>query len=155
MVKGKLGVEVLGKGPDIVLLHSLLTDRSSFIPLARRLSGARRVSLVDLPGFGASPPAVPLSGYADSIGGYCATLPAKPDIIGNGLGSFVALTSAARHGARIGRLVLLGAAVAFPEQGRATFESLEPGIYDVTVRGPVRYAGPGSLGGTRSALRPK
>ena len=35
MAEGELGVEVLGKGRDIVLLHSLLTDRSSFVPLAR------------------------------------------------------------------------------------------------------------------------
>jgi hypothetical protein len=28
-----------------------------------------------------------------------------------------------------------------------------PGAPDVTVRGPVTYAGPGSLGGTESALR--
>jgi hypothetical protein len=28
-----------------------------------------------------------------------------------------------------------------------------PGAPDVTVRGPVSYAGPGSLGGTESALR--
>jgi hypothetical protein len=29
----------------------------------------------------------------------------------------------------------------------------EPGAGDVTVRGPLTYAGPGSLGGTESALR--
>jgi hypothetical protein len=28
-----------------------------------------------------------------------------------------------------------------------------PGAPDVTVRGPLTYAGPGSLGGTESALR--
>ena len=99
MAEGELGVEVLGKGRDIVLLHSLLTDSSSFVSLARLLSGERRVSLVDLPGFGSSPPAAPLAGFADRIAKYCEMLAAKPDIIGNGLGSFVALTLAARHGA--------------------------------------------------------
>jgi hypothetical protein len=29
----------------------------------------------------------------------------------------------------------------------------DPGEPDVTIRGPVSYAGPGSLGGTESALR--
>jgi hypothetical protein len=29
----------------------------------------------------------------------------------------------------------------------------DEGPQDVTVRGPVSYAGPGSLGGTESALR--
>jgi hypothetical protein len=28
-----------------------------------------------------------------------------------------------------------------------------PGAPDITVRGPLSYAGPGSLGGTESALR--
>lgn len=121
-----MNVEVLGKGPDIVFLHSLLTDRSSFEVLAGRLSKQRRVSLVDLPGFGRSAPAEPLAGYADRVAEYCTGLApsAKPDIIGNGLGSFVALTLAARHGTRVGRLVLLGCAVAFPEQGRTTFRDL-------------------------------
>jgi 3-oxoadipate enol-lactonase len=120
----RLDVETFGAGADVVLLHSLLTDRSSFLPLARLLAATRRVSLVSLPGFGASPPAEPLAGYAASVADFCAGLPGRPDIIGNGLGSFVALTLAARHGDRIGRLALIGAAIAFPEAGRATFRAL-------------------------------
>ena len=120
-----LDVETTGSGPDIVLLHSLLSDRSSFVPLARRLAGERRVSLVNLPGFGASPPAEPIDGYAERVADLCATLgPGKPDIVGNGLGSFVALAAAIRHGARLGRLVLLGCAVRFPDQARVTFTGL-------------------------------
>ena len=121
----RLDVETIGSGPDIVLLHSLLSDRSSFLGLAHRLAPERRVSMVNLPGYGTSPSAEPLHGYADRIAAYCEALgPAKPDVVGNGLGSFVALTLAARHGARVGRIVLLGCAVAFPEQGRATFTAL-------------------------------
>jgi 3-oxoadipate enol-lactonase len=121
----QLDVETIGSGPDLVLLHSLLSDRSSFLPLAHRLAGQVRTSLVNLPGFGSSPPADPLDGYADRVAEYCSGLgPAKPGIVGNGLGSFVALKLAARHGGRVGRLVLIGAAVAFPEQGRATFTAL-------------------------------
>lgn len=124
-VGDRLDVGTIGSGPDLVLLHSLLSDRSSFLPLAHRLAGQRRVSLINLPGFGSSPPAEPLNVYADRIAEYCDALrPAKPDIVGNGLGSFVALALAARHGAGIGRIVLLGAAVAFPDQGRATFIGL-------------------------------
>ncbi len=120
-----LDVETLGSGPDLVLLHSLLTDRTSFAELAGRLATERRVALVNLPGFGKSPPAEPLAGWADRVVEFCDTLPSsKPDIVGNGLGSFVALTAAARHGERLGRLVLLGAAIAFPEAGRATFRGL-------------------------------
>lgn len=121
----RLDVETIGSGPDVVLLHSLLSDRSSFLGLAQRLAPERRVSMVNLPGFGKSSPAEPLQGHAERIAAYCETLgPAKPDIVGNGLGSFVALTLAAYYGASVGRIVLLGCAVAFPEQGRATFTAL-------------------------------
>lgn len=123
---GGLDVETTGSGPDVILLHSLLTDRSSFAALARQLESQRRVTLVSLPGYGNSPPAEPLAGYADRVAELCDDLasPGKPDIIGNGLGSFVALTLAAHHGTRVGRLVLLGCAAAFPEPGRATFRGL-------------------------------
>jgi 3-oxoadipate enol-lactonase len=121
----QLDVETIGNGLDVVLLHSLLSDRSSLLGLAQRLAPERRVSMVNLPGFGTSSPAEPLDGYADRIAGFLDGLgPGKPDIVGNGLGSFVALKLAARHGARVGRIVLLGCAVAFPEQGRATFKAL-------------------------------
>jgi 3-oxoadipate enol-lactonase len=126
MANGRLDVETLGEGPDIVLLHSLLSDRSSFYPLAHRLvESGRRVGVMNLPGFGDSSSAAPLAGYADAVAEHCESLGSgKPDIVGNGLGSFVALTMAARHGAKIGKIVLLGAAIAFPEAGRKTFAAL-------------------------------
>jgi 3-oxoadipate enol-lactonase len=51
-------------------------------------------------------------------------LPPATDVLGNGLGSFVALSLASRHGQRFERLVLVGSAIAFPEAGRATFRAL-------------------------------
>ena len=121
-----MDVEILGVGRDLVLLHSLLSDRSSFTKLAGALSQTRRLILVNLPGFGASPPAEPLGGYADRI---AETLDAMgvsgpTDVLGNGLGGFVALTLALRHPAKVGRIVLIGGGVAFSETGRATFRGL-------------------------------
>jgi 3-oxoadipate enol-lactonase len=51
-------------------------------------------------------------------------LPPETDVLGNGLGGFVALSLASRHGTRFDRLVLVGGAIAFPEAGRATFRAL-------------------------------
>jgi 3-oxoadipate enol-lactonase len=118
--------EIVGKGPDLVLLHSLLSDRSSFEALAAALAPHRRLILVNLPGFGTSPPAAPLEGYADRVAEFLDALgiAGPTDILGNGLGGFVALTLAARHPARVGRIVLIGGGVAFPEAGRATFRAL-------------------------------
>jgi 3-oxoadipate enol-lactonase len=123
----RLDVEIEGRGRDLVLLHSLLSDRSSFEPLAARIAGERRLVLVSLPGFGASPPAGPALGdYADAIAGLFdgLALPPTTDVMGNGLGGFVALMLASRHGARLERMVLVGSGVAFPEAGRATFRAL-------------------------------
>jgi 3-oxoadipate enol-lactonase len=123
----RLDVEIVGEGRDLVLLHSLLSDRTSFEPLAARLVDERRLILVNLPGFGESPPAGPaISDYADAIATVFDDLglPPETDVLGNGLGSFVALSLASRHGARFERMVLVGSAIAFPEAGRATFRAL-------------------------------
>jgi hypothetical protein len=53
--------------------------------------------------------------------------------------------------------VALGCAAAavmlVPATGRVTDEQLPPELKEITIRGPLTYAGPGSLGGTESALR--
>jgi len=120
-------VEIVGEGRDLVLLHSLLSDRTSFAALAERVAGERRLILVNLPGFGGSPTAGPaISDYADAVAGlfHDLVLPPETDVLGNGLGGFVGLRLAIRHGARLDRLVLVGSAIAFPEAGRATFRAL-------------------------------
>src|SRR5919106_2360556 len=127
MRTARLDVEIIGEGRDLVLLHSLLSDRTSFEPLAARLEGERQLILVNLPGFGASPRAGPSIGdFADAVAGLFddLALPRETDVLGNGLGGFVGLQLAIRHGARFDRLVLVGSAVAFPEAGRATFCAL-------------------------------
>jgi 3-oxoadipate enol-lactonase len=123
----RLEVEIVGEGRNLVLLHSLLSDRTSFEPLAARLADQRRLILVSLPGFGRSPPAGPAIGdYADRIAAMFddLALPPETDVLGNGLGGFVALMLASRHGTRFGRMALVGSAIAFPEAGRATFRAL-------------------------------
>jgi pimeloyl-ACP methyl ester carboxylesterase len=127
MARSRLETEVVGRGRDLVCLHSLLSDKSSFGPLAERLADRRRLILVNLPGFGASPTGPqPVAGYADAVASLFDDmhLPPDTDVIGNGLGGFVALSLAARHGQRFDRAVLIGSAVAFPEEGRTKFRML-------------------------------
>src|SRR5690606_23125794 len=60
---------------------------------------------------GASPPTgAALADYADAVAGVFddLALPPETDVLGNGLGGFVALALAARHGARFARMVLVG-----------------------------------------------
>src|SRR2546428_10629347 len=55
----QLEVEQSGSGPDLLLLHSLLTDPGSFSPIVPALSRTRRATPRSLPGFCRSTPAPP------------------------------------------------------------------------------------------------
>src|SRR5215471_1378958 len=96
-----LDIVKMGQGPDLVLLHSLLSDRTAFDRIAPRLALERRLWLVNLPGFGASAPAGPgLEDFADRIAGELPNLglSEKADLLGNGFGGFVSVALAVRHG---------------------------------------------------------
>src|SRR5216683_369995 len=93
----------------LVLLHSLLSDRTAFDRIAPRLALERRLWLVNLPGFGASAPAGPgLEDFADRIASELPKLglSAKADLLGNGFGGFVSVALAVRHARLFDRLVL-------------------------------------------------
>lgn len=116
-----------GRGPDLLLLHSLLTDRTVFDPIVPRLARTRRVTALNLPGFGASTPAGPrIEDYADRVADLFAVLPlaAGTDVVGMSFGGFVATALAARHGARIRRLALVDTAAAFPEAAKAPLRGM-------------------------------
>jgi 3-oxoadipate enol-lactonase len=136
-------VEQTGSGPDLVMLHSLLTDPGSFAAIVPALSRSRRVTLVSLPGFGRSTAAgTSIEDSADRLAHLISTLDGKPDVLGNGYGGFIAVALAARHGERLGKLVLADTGAVFPESGRAAFramaEAVEKGgmaaIVDTAVR---------------------
>src|SRR5581483_867014 len=107
-----------GAGPDLVLLHSLLTDKDAFAPIVPRLAARRRVTLVDLPGFGASTPAEPrIEAFADRVAAAFPGLGIDPGaaVMGNGFGAFVSVALAQRHGGAFGRLIVCDGGAAFPE----------------------------------------
>lgn len=127
MKSPRLDVKIVGKGRDLVLINALLSDRTAYEPLAERIADQRRLIMVNLPGFGASPAnASSLDEYADAVAGLFddLDLSSETDILANGLGSFVALKMAIRHGDRFGRMVVVGSGVAFPEIGQKTFRGL-------------------------------
>jgi pimeloyl-ACP methyl ester carboxylesterase len=114
-----------GRGPDLLLLHSLLTEMSVFERIVPALARSRRVTRLNLPGFGASHPIAlgSIAEYADHVAHamHALSLPPTTDIFGNGFGAFVALELAIRHGERIGRLAVADTAPGFPEAGKAPF----------------------------------
>jgi 3-oxoadipate enol-lactonase len=118
---------VLGQGRPIVLLHSLLADRSSFDPLAALLAKTHRVVMLDLPGFGGSHPvAGGLQAVADRVAAAIRALhlERKPVVLGNGYGGFVALLTGIRHSNVCERLVLADCGAAFSEPGRQAFRNM-------------------------------
>ena len=122
---GTVAASVTGEGPPVWVFHSLLADAGSCTPLAAALSESRRVTVPDLPGFGGSAPVeAGLEPVADRLAAAIREAGGPVAVIGNGYGSFVALTLALRHPALVSRLVLAGTGAAFDEPGRAAFRGM-------------------------------
>src|SRR5207302_1276469 len=123
-----------GKGaPQLLLLHSLLAELTVFEAVRAKLAKTRRVTRINLPGFGRSTPV-----HLDSVGAHAdhvarvmgaLELPRDTDVFGSGFGAFVALELAIRHGARFRRLVVADTLAVFPEAART------PGAYYEEIAG--------------------
>lgn len=116
----------VGQGPDVVFYHSLLTDRTAFDAVVPALARHRRLTLVNLPGFGGSSPAGPrIEDYAERMARLLAALgPGPVDLVAMSFGGFVGLALAARHGHLLRRLVVVDAAATFPEPAKAPLRAL-------------------------------
>src|SRR5258708_25985136 len=117
--KSPLDVAQIGKGRNLVLLHSLLSDRTAFDRIAPRLAAERRVWLVNLPGFGASVPVGPgLEQMADRIAEQLPKLglSGEADLLGNGLGGFISVELAVPHRGLFHPLALADTSAAIPPQ---------------------------------------
>jgi 3-oxoadipate enol-lactonase len=123
---GALTAVRTGQGRDLVVLHSLLSDRHAFDPVLPALAAKHRVTLINLPGFHGSQPT--LLALMDA---YVATIEDGFDefaiandavLIGNGFGGTGALAFAMAHPERISKLVVSDAAACFTDEGRKQFE---------------------------------
>ena len=125
---GALTAVRTGQGPDLVLLHSLLADRHAFDPVLPALAEKFRLTLINLPGFHGSHPAVLalLDAYVAVIEDGFDEFGIAEDavLIGNGFGGTVALAFGIAHPERISKLVLSDAVASFPPEGRAAFAAM-------------------------------
>jgi 3-oxoadipate enol-lactonase len=105
---------------DLVLLHSLLTDRSAFDSVKTALGREFRVHIPDLPGYGSAPSRgeASIAAYAERI---AAEIPEGAAVLGNGFGGFVAVALAIGHGDRVGALIAAPALAGFPPPAREPF----------------------------------
>jgi 3-oxoadipate enol-lactonase len=125
---GVLDVEQIGQGRDLVLLHSLLADRTAFDLVRPVIAGNYRTWLVNLPGYGKSAPwDAGVEDYADQIANMMAVLglPQQTDVLGNGLGGFISIALAIRHGETFDRLIVADSVATFPEPGKEALRVLE------------------------------
>jgi 3-oxoadipate enol-lactonase len=117
-----------GAGAPLLLIHSLLTELTVFDGVLPRLAEKRRVTRINLPGFGASPPLelTTVAAHADHVARVmdALNLPRDTTVFGNGFGAFVALELAIRHGARFGKLIVADTLAAFPEAARVPFRAM-------------------------------
>lgn len=133
-----------GKGPPIVLLHSLATDGSMWDGVAPRLARAGyRVLRPDLRGHGRSgrPPgpyrledfAADLEGWIDALG------LGRPHLVGLSLGGMVAQAFALRRPRGVRSLVLANTTALYPAAGRAILEE-RAALAEVEGMAPVAKA---------------
>ena len=133
-----------GAGTPLLLVHSLLTELTVFDVMLPRLASERRVTRINLPGFGASSPVHlrSVGDHADHLAGVmdALELPREAAVFGNGFGAFVALELAIRYGARFGRLIVADTLAAFPEPARAPFRGMAAKVTAEGMKGVLDTA---------------
>lgn len=110
----RLSVEVIGSGPDVILIPGLVSSREVWRPLATRLAATHRVHLVQLAGFAGEPwshgdgPFV--QPEVEELARYIAEAGLeRPAIIGHSMGGLSGLLLAQQQPGRIGRLMIVDA----------------------------------------------
>ena len=134
-----------GSGPDLLLVHSLLAERSSFDRVLPALAARFRVTVPDLPGYGGTgplPEPVRMEDYADWVAELIRTLrlPRSTTVLGNGFGGFVSTALAVRHGALFGKLIVADALPGFPAPAKEPLRGLAARVASEGMRGALDIA---------------
>ena len=113
VTRDRISVEVVGSGPDIVMIPGLASTRETWRHTAERLRGRYRVHLVNVAGFGGEPARANATGpvfepVADDIDGYLATLK-RPIVMGHSMGGTLGIFMAERHPEHMSKLLVVDA----------------------------------------------
>ena len=125
----RIAVTVRGSGPDVVLVPGLASGPAVWASTVAALPGYR-YHLVQVAGFDGTPAGANGSGrvaasVADEIAGYIAARRlGRPAIVGHSMGGSIAMMVAARHPARVGKVMVVdmvpAPSSAFGVPGRAS-----------------------------------
>ena len=106
--------EVMGEGPDLVLLHGWGMNSQVFNGLADALAQHHRVHLLDLPGFGLSQESAAAAHSLDNwLAQLVAALPARSHLLGWSLGGQLATLLALRWPERVKSLITVASSPRF------------------------------------------
>lgn len=113
-VSDRLSVEVIGSGPDVILIPGLASSREVWRATAERLKATHRVHLVQLAGFAGEP-------WTHGDGAFVAPVVEdlaryvreagleRPAVIGHSMGGLSGLMLAQGHPEAVGRLLIVDA----------------------------------------------
>jgi pimeloyl-[acyl-carrier protein] methyl ester esterase len=111
----RLHVDILGQGPDLVLLHGWAMHSGIWGSVREQLSQQFRLHLVDLPGHGLSPACE--TGTLDHLAEIIADiLPERCFVGGWSLGGQIAVELALRESARVEKLILISTTPCFSKR---------------------------------------
>lgn len=109
----RLHSQVIGSGPDLIVLHGLFGSHQNWLPVARRLSGQFCVHTVDLRNHGASPhrEEVNYAVMAEDLRGFMEheKIP-NASLLGHSLGGKVAMQFALLHPKQVRKLAIVDVA---------------------------------------------
>ena len=112
VTRDRFTVEVVGAGPDIVLIPGLSSSKETWRRTAERLRGRYRLHLVQVAGFAGEPPRANATGpFFDPVlaelDAYMAALGKPPIVMGHSLGGTLALAMAERAPTRMSRVLIV------------------------------------------------
>ena len=114
-MQGRISVEVVGHGPDLILVPGLASSRETWRATAERLRGRYRLHLVQVAGFAGEPSRDNASGEvliptAEAIDAYIVAQKLSPAIlIGHSLGGTMALYLAIHHPDHLKKVMVVDA----------------------------------------------
>lgn len=96
----RISVEVMGQGPDVILLHGYASTKQVWRPVAERLASTHRVHLVQMSGFAGAPWVHGDSPFfqpmLDEVARYAKGLE-QPAFIGHSMGGLSGVMLASQH----------------------------------------------------------
>jgi pimeloyl-[acyl-carrier protein] methyl ester esterase len=108
-----LHVQHLGSGPDLVMLHGWGLHGRVFTTLAEQLASRFRISLIDMPGHGRSPPPQQTLDLASLTEMVASVAPSRATWLGWSLGGMVAAQLALTAPAQVEKLILVNSSPRF------------------------------------------